>query len=348
MRRTAAFMAASLGLLFGLLVAMPAAAATTGTICGEVTAFTAPTAGSDGSLTIDGTTEAIDSSASAALDAATLTTLDALAAADATTCLEIEANAGGDIVDAQVATQAQICGTVTVDTTSGAFSVDGVALPTGAVSGDAEVSAVLDAAADAGADACAEVGLDVSSGQIASVGVEASFELCGEVTSSASGDATVDGADVDAALLDGDAAALLALAASADGTACVSIDAASTNGQTSVGVTVDVEVCAEVTAIGDGTIALNGVTLVFGGAADTDIEVGDVVCVAAGTGPTGDGVITDLDLTLGGGEAAGGGDLLPDTAAPGTRQGDLAASGVVLLIASAIGLSALRRSHLRC
>ena len=47
------------------------------------------------------------------------------------------------------------------------------------------------------------------------------------------------------------AAALLELAAQADGTACASVDASSTGGNTTVGVTVTIEVCAEVTAVTD-------------------------------------------------------------------------------------------------
>ena len=60
-----------LGVVLSLLVAGPASAASTGTLCGQVTAFTAPTAIADGSLTIDGDVEVIDSSAFGVIDAAT-------------------------------------------------------------------------------------------------------------------------------------------------------------------------------------------------------------------------------------------------------------------------------------
>jgi hypothetical protein len=338
MRRTTFLPAATLGLLAALVMAAPAGAASTGTICGEVTAFTAPTASADGSLTIDGAAEVIDNSAAAAIDAATRARLAALANADATTCLEVEANASGAIVDIALAAQARICGTVTADVGANAFSVDGVVLAASALSGDAEATAVLEAAADAGANACVDVGLDTTSGLIASVGVDASFEVCGAVTLDASGDATVDGTDIDAALLRGDAAALLQLAASADGTACATVSAVSDGTRTSVGVDIDVEVCAEVTALTDDTITLNGVTLILGGAAAGDIQVGDVVCVTAGTGPTGDGVITVPDEVLGEGVT-----LLPNTAAAADASAAWLTLAGLGLIGSGAGLIALGR-----
>lgn len=342
MQRTTLIPAIALGLLAALVMAAPVGAASTGTICGEVTAFTAPTAASDGSLTMDGSTEQVDSSASGAIDSATLTTLAALAAADDTTCLELEANENGDIVDMAIASQARICGTATAGSTTNGYEVDGVALAPSATSGDAQTTAVLESAADAGADICVDVALDTTSGQIASAGIDASFTVCGSVTADESGDATVDGTDIDESMLQGDASGLLQLAASSDGTACATITAVSDGTQTSVGVDVDIEVCAEVTAIGDDSITLNGVTLVMGGAADEDIQVGDVICVTAGIGPTGDGVITDPNDVLGEGVT-----LLPDTAAAADASGAWLTLAGLGLIGSGAGLIVLgRRSRI--
>lgn len=138
------------------------------------------------------------------------------------------------------------------------------------------------------------------------------------MTLDAEGDVVVDGTELPDSLLSAGARALLELAAEADGTACASVDASSVGGNTTVVVTVTIEVCAEVTAITDDTITLGDVVFAFAGAADADIEVGDVLCVAAGTGPTGDPVITDPDTTDGTGPTpgTGGGPLLPDTAVP--------------------------------
>src|SRR3990170_3114558 len=97
---------------------------------------------------------------------------------------------------------------------------------------------------------------------------------------------------IDSAILDADAAALLRLAAEADGTAWASFNATSTGGNTSVGVTVTIDVCAEVTPIIDGTIPRGGGTLGLAGAADADIQVGDELCFEAATGPTGAPIIT--------------------------------------------------------
>jgi hypothetical protein len=420
MRPTTLPMAVVLAALLGLVVAAPVGAATTGTVCGQVTAFTAPTAATDGSITIDGTTEVIDSSAFGVIDASVLVILSAIAAADATTCLEIVADGDGAIVDLSIAAQAEICGEVTLDTTTGAFSVAGVLLPTSIVSADAELTALLNAAAAADATVCVDVTIDGTTGLITTVSLNATITLCGdvtldadsvtiggvdvpltlldaealavlrlaveadasvcfqlvvddtdlveanlsaditvcgEVTLDAEGNAVIDGVTIDADLLTAGAEALLELAATADGEACATVVAVSSNGDTTVTVGVTIEVCAEVTAIGDGTITLDGVTLTFAGAADSDIEVGDVICVAAATGPTGDPTVTDPDTTDGAGpgddDGAGPGDdgaapgdddddvALPDTAV-GTPA-DLVGTGAFLVLLAALGAFVTRR-----
>jgi hypothetical protein len=306
MRITRIVPAIALGLLAVLLMAAPAGAASTGTICGELTGFTAPTAVSNGSLAIDGSAETIDNSASGAIDALTRTLLSALALADTATCLEVEANEDGDIVDVALASRARICGTVDADTTTGGHTVDGLAIAPSALSGDAEASAVLDAAADAGANTCINVAVDVTDGAIASAGIDTNFTVCGAVTAEGDGDANVAGTEIDQSLLQNDASGLLGLAAATDGTACVTVSAVSSGTQTSVTVGVEVDVCAEVTGVSEDSVTLEGVELLVGGGADGEFQVGDVVCVTAGTRPSGDGVITDPD----GAPVS----LLPDTA----------------------------------
>lgn len=411
MRRTSLPLGVVLAALLSVLMTGAASAATTGTICGQVTAFTTPTAVADGGLTLDGTAEVIDSSAFGAIDASTLAVLSTVATADATTCLEIEADAGGAIVDLAIAAQAEICGEVAHDMATDTYTVGGVIVPAGLVTADADLAAVLDAAATAGADLCANVTVDGTTGLITSVSLDgtlelcadvaadadsatiggldlpltlldaeaiavldlaadagvdacvtvvvdgtnlveanvaASVELCGDVMLDASGNATIDGVAIDAALLSADAAALLELAAGADGSACASVVASSAGGDTTVGVTVTIEACVEVTAITDETITLGDVTFVFAGAADADIAVGDTLCVAAGQAPTGDPVIIDPDTTddddgAGPGAGGGSGPLLPDTATSRASGSWVALVGVLLLIAASV-LAIARRS----
>lgn len=416
MRHTTLLSTLVLGALLSMFLAAPVSAATTGTLCGQVTSFTAATAVTDGSITIDGTTEVIDSSAAAAIDLATVTTLQTLATADATTCVEITANDSEEIVDLDIAAQAEICGTVTADTVTGLYSVAGVLLPLTVVGADAELTALLDAAARAAAVACIDVTIDGTTGLITTVSLSVTLNLCGDatvdadsvalagldlplslldaearaalqlaidagadvclsvvidesdlvqanlslnvdlcgtVTLDANGNFVVDGVVIDADLIDADAAALLELAASADGEACASVDASSSGGDTTVSVTVTIEICAEVTAITDNTITIGDVTFIFVGAADADIEVGDELCVAAGPGPTGDPVITDVDTTDidttddGSSTDAGGDDddspLLPDTATEG--PGAPIGLAAWLILASAFGISSVRRSE---
>lgn len=415
MRRSTLPLVVALAGLFGLLMAAPASAATTGTVCGQVTAFLAPTATTDGSITIDGTAEVIDSTAFAGLTAATITTLTAVAGADATTCLDITANAGGEIVTLNVAAQAEICGAVTADTTLGTYTVGGVTVPAALVSADADLVALLNAAAAGGATICIDVTIDSTTGLFTSVALSATInlcgdatvdadsvtiggvdvplslldaearaaldvaidagadvclsvvvddtnivqanltvnvDLCGEVTLDANGDVVVDGVVIPDALLDADAAALLELAAAADGTACAAVDASTTGGDTNVGVTVTIELCAEVTAVTEDSVTIGGVTFVFAGAAAAGIEIGDDVCVAATTSPTGDPVITDIDTEdgvspgAGGGGGGGGSPMLPDTAAsPVTADATTALGTLLLAAALAATVAFVRRSE---
>lgn len=408
MPRPALPAAVVLAALLGLLVAAPASAATTGTVCGQVTAFV-PSTGVDGSLTIDGRTEIIDSTATGAIDAGTALTLTTVADADATTCLNITADpTTGEITDIDVAAQARICGAATTNATTGITSIGGVDLPAGLVSAGSSLDAFLDAAASTNANVCADVTIDETSGLLTSVrldatltvcgdaaldadsatlggldvpfslldaeaeaalalaaqtgidtcitlvvddtrivqaNVRASIDVCGEVTLDAAGNAVVNVFPIAPALLDADAAALLRLAATADGSACVAIDAASTNGDTTVAAAVVIEVCADVTAIADGTITLLGVPFLFAGAADADVQVGDEVCVTAGTGAGGP-VILELGGVLGSGGAAPAArstGMLPDTAVG--HSASLLGLASLLLVAGGIGFSAARRAE---
>lgn len=339
MRRPLLPAAFVLAAVLGLLVAAPASAAVTGTTCGQVTAFTAPTVVTDGSITIEGTTEVIDSSAFGAIGAGTLATLTAVANADATTCLDVTANAAGEITDLDVASQARICGTATANTT-GVTSVSGVDLPTSLLTSGSAADAFLDGAARTGANVCVDVTVDETTGLITSAGVSGTITVCGDVTTTASGNAAVNGVVVDPALTDADAEALLQLAARADGTACASFSATSAGGNTTVGATVTIDICANVTAVTDNSITAGGVTFGFARASDADIRVGQQLCFEAATRPTGDPIIT-----AGGGVLSGGGSglagALPDTALD--QPAGPITLGVVLLLAAGIGISAVSR-----
>ncbi|MGH2427771.1 MAG: hypothetical protein ACRDGV_02620 [Candidatus Limnocylindria bacterium] len=334
-------LALALGMLMSLLVAGPASAAVTGTLCGEVTAFTAPSGGAAGTITIDGTVE--DIAATAAIDASTITVLESVAAAEATTCLEVEADGSGVIIALDIAAQAEICGSVTLDTATGVYAVGGVLIPEPLVAADADLAALLDAAVAAGATACLDVTIDDASGLIATVGLNATFEVCGEVTMTASSEVAVDGTVIPAELLTAELRALLELAADLDGEACVAVDATSTDGDTAVSIDADVTICATVTAITDSTITLGDVTLDLGAGVDADVEVGDVICAVVMTDENGDfevGGVSPEDASQAP-QSAGGADQLPDTAAVATLL--LSGLGGALVVGSGIAWSAGRR-----
>ena len=243
----------------GLLIAAPVSAAVTGTICGEVTAFTAPTAVTDGSITIDGTTEVIDSSASAAIDAGTLTTLTTVANADATTCLDVTANGAGEITDLGVAAQARICGTAAVNTTTGVTSVSGVDLPTSLVSTGSALDAYLDAAARSNANVCVDTTIDQTSGLITSVRLDATFTVCGDAVLDADS-ATLGGVDVPNTQLDAEAEAVLRLAASTGADTCMTLVVDDTQ-LVQANLNAATNLCGNVTLTSSGNAVVNGVPI---------------------------------------------------------------------------------------
>jgi len=188
----------------------------------EVTAFVAPALAVDGSITVDGTTEVIDASAFGAIDAATITTLTLLADAHATTCLQITADTDGAIVDLNVAASARICGTASLDSTTGLHSVAGVDLPMSLIAAGSSLDALLDAAATANANVCADVTIDATTGLITAVGLDATLTVCGDAALDADS-ATLAGVDVPFTLLDAEAEAALQLAANADANVCLTV-----------------------------------------------------------------------------------------------------------------------------
>ncbi len=403
-----------LGLLLPLALAAPAGAATTGTLCGEVTAFTAPTVATDGSITIDGTVQVIDSSAAASLAAATITTLTTVAAADATTCLDITANAGGAIISLDIAAQAQVCGTASIDSTTGLVTVGNLTIPANLLTANADATALLNAAADADANVCLNLTINSTTGLITSVRVNATIglcgtlealtadtatingvdvplsmldadaraalqlaananssvcvnvvvtntrivdasvnlklNLCGDVTLDANGNVMVDGTLIPADLLDADVLAALKLAATAEGDGCVAVNVGSTGGTTTVNVSIEVNVCATVTAVGNGTISLDGVTFDVAAGTGVNVAVGEKVCTVIHTAPGGNVEVSDIThqgATAPGAttppvaSGASSGPVLPDTSmAP---DAPLKGIGALMLLAGGLGLTAVRR-----
>jgi hypothetical protein len=224
-----------------------------------VTAFPAPTLATDGSLTIDGEVETIPATATAALDAAVIVALTALATADATTCLTIDADADGNIIDISIAATAEICGTVAFNTTLNAYTIDGVLVPTSLVAADAELAAILAAAAAGNVTLCADLVVNTTSGLITSVSVSGSLNLCGDATLDADS-VTLAGVDVPLSLLDAEAEAVIALAINAGADVClaVMIDDSSL---VQANLDATVRVCGSVTIDGSGNAVVNGDTI---------------------------------------------------------------------------------------
>jgi hypothetical protein len=336
-------------------------AAVDGTLCGEVTAFTAPTLATDGSLTINGTVEVIEASATALIDATTLAVLTAAAAADVVLCLTIDADGSGNILDIGIAASAQVCGEVGFNVVADAYTVDGVLLPSDLVDASADLEAVLAAAVEGGLEACATLVSDTSSGAFVALTVSVTFDVCGSVTLEGDGDAVVGGTTIVDAVLDVEAnlRSALELAAEAGVDACVDLDvSAESDGTLSVDGDAVVTICATVDAIGANSITLNGEVFSLGDGSfvDSDVTVGAEVALRL-TADT-DGSVAVVSVTLagcaggdgdgdgggpadgdGGGPADGDGPgddggMIPDTAISSASLGDVAA--MLLLVAIAL------------
>lgn len=332
-----AFIAA---LVLGMVAVSTTSAASTGRICGQVTAFTAPVVGTNGDITVNGVVEAIDDSLAASLAAGTTLNvlLSALATADATTCLDITADTGGVIVGISIAAAAQVCGEVELSTVTGLTTINGVVVPTSLLTANAALAAYLDIAIDANADVCVDLTVDTTTGLVAGVAVNADFDVCGAVEVDGAGNATVGGVTIPASMIDADAAAALRLAALVDALVCVTVDGTTTGTTTSVDVGVTATICATVTAVGTGTISLEGITLNVAGNAAANIRVGDEVCVAMAPAPGGGNPVTGVSPFSVGAPptTAGGAPVLPNTAmAPEQTAADaLLAWGIVLAVLS--------------
>jgi hypothetical protein len=240
-----------------------------GTNCGQVTAFLAPTAVTDGSINLDGATETIE--AGTTLGAATALALTALATADAFTCLDLAVDGGGDITAISIAASATICGSVSTDGTLYTIDDTTFAGDVADLIADGDLTALLDAAIAASADVCADLTVQTTSGVVTAVGVDATFELCGTVTVDGGGDATVDGATLPASFLSPGTTSTLELAAAAGAQACVTIAADSSG---NVDATVTVEICATVDAVGGSSMSVDGVVIPLASGASVDVETG--------------------------------------------------------------------------
>ena len=304
--------------------------------------------GTNGGITINGVAEVIDPSLAAALGVGTTlnTALNAIALADATTCLDVTAGPGGVITGLTIAANAQVCGEVALNTLSGLTSVGGVVIPTTVLTANAGLSAFLAIALNADADICVDLITDTTTGLIVGAAVNAEFDVCGTVEVDGAGNATVGGVAIPASLMDADAAAALRLAALVDAIVCVTVDGNTTGTTTTVDIGVTATICATVTAVGNGTLTLEGITLNVAGNATAGVEVGDEVCVAMAPAADGGNPITSVNSGAaapgaGGTPAAGGVRLLPDTAMDTANPVRSLVLGL-LLIGLALGLR-LRR-----
>lgn len=239
-----------------LAIAAPVGAATTGTICGEVENFTA-TAVTDGTITINGTTEGV---VAGAVDAATAAQLTALAGLSAFICVNVEAVDGnGDITALSLAAQAELCGTVSES--AGVFFINDTALTAEALSiinADSALTALLQAAADGNASVCLDLAIS-SAGVVTSINLDASLTLCGTATLDADS-ATIGGVDVPLSLLSAEAQAALRVAVDAGVAVCLDVVVENTD-IVNAALDATVEVCGTVTVNADGSATVDGVTI---------------------------------------------------------------------------------------
>jgi biopolymer transport protein ExbD len=255
------------------------------TICGTVS--------TDGTIyTVGDTTLAGDVADLLAADGDLTALLDAVIDASADVCLDVAVDAGSGVVTAvDVDASFELCGTVaSLDADSAA--VAGLDIPFTALSAAAEAALTL--ALEAGAEAC--VDLVVEDTAITSATVSVTADVCGTVTVDADGNATVNGVEIPAELLNAGVSAVLVFAADADGLACA--DVTVTND--TVAASANAEVCATVTVDADGDLLVGGAPVPAGAisaelqaALELAAEAGVEACVTIAADSAG-----DLDATV--------------------------------------------------
>lgn len=318
-----------------------------GEICGSVTAYTAPTPTTPGSITINGTTDPIaagvvvDATLSAALSPAT-------AAAPVTACLTLTVDNDGTatavVTGLAADASVRLCGPVSAAGTgvSRVFTVSGALLPPTAI--DANVTALLNAAAAANASVCLDVTASATTGAItAAANLDAEFQLCGQVAASGSGAArefTVAGVALAAAQLSAAEIALLELALLNRANVCVQfmiVDSAVTS------LSARADVCVTVSAATATSVTLDGVAFALGAGATVapDVRAGQTLAVTVAVSAA--DVLTISVATFPGCTA---GAVLPDTAV-GSPDGSTALTLIGLVaMAGAVALAARRRGDL--
>ncbi len=235
-----------------------------------------------------------------------------------------------------------ICGRVD-DVGEDSALVDGQSVPLDGL--DADAVAGLQLALNGSLEACVDV--EVIDGVITQAyGVSVSADLCGNVRPVPFSDVMVDGVHIPPELTDAETYEALRFVMSTNGAACLAIDVAPGEAGTVVEVALNMEVCATVTGIGQGSIELDGVT--FDVAPATDLlgaEVDDIVCVIIASAEGGgvevthrtDEVDEEPDPGNGGDDPdgnSGGNGMVPDTAAHGPQP--LVGLGALLLLAAAL------------
>jgi hypothetical protein len=231
-----------------------------------------------------------------------------------------------------LAVQETICGRVDAVTQDEA-TVDGHEIPLDGL--DADAVAGLQLALNGNLDACVEVETDAGVvTQAYSVTVTA--DLCGRVRPAGGTDVMVDGVVIPPELVNAETMTALQFAMSNNGSACLAIDVAGDGSTTTVEVQFDMEACGTVTAVGNGTIELNGVTFDVAAGVDLEADVDDVICVFMTTSADGGVEITqrtdeDEDGDGGGEVDGGGGQPVPDTAMPLAPSSATLGAGLLLV-----------------
>jgi hypothetical protein len=219
---------------------------------------------------------------------------------------------------------ATICGRVdAVDAVGGTATVDGQSIPLAGL--DEDAVAGLELAFNGRFDACADV--EVVGGVVTEThGVTVSSpRLCGSVDPAGGTDVLVDRVLIPQPLMDEETLEILTYAAVSNKAACLQIDVSPGSGGTVVILALDMEICATVTDLGNGTVELDGIQIDVADGVDLEADEGDIICVLVSTAE-GSGIEVvqrtdeDEDEDPEGGSQGGGGGDVPDTALPYVAQ----------------------------
>jgi len=289
--RTLALAAVAAVTVIAALAPASVLAASSGTECGVVNAYTAPdpVGPTNGSIQfgLSGPVETIV--AAATMDPNVTADLPGQTGNGSITCLDVTADGSGHITALAYAPGGQVSGPVVYDAGQDAYIVaDRIFVPAAQLVSQPDLVPIIKVPAEAGQTLTVTITVDTANGNPSTFHTASS--VSGTVAFNGTGDALIGGATLPAGVVTGHARSALRFAHAAGSSADVDLAGAidTTSGTFTLGIGVDTIACATVQSRTESSITIDGVTFALGGGATasaslkTGVEAGVRLRVTTG------------------------------------------------------------------